>query len=60
MQKILEFLYIGVVTPFLYLIYALFAILFVFIIGLPFAIGIKFIEMAMNLLFHGGIIYANI
>ena len=60
MQKFIEFISMGLFTPIAYLIYALFTILFTFMIGLPIAIGIYFIEMAMNFLFHGGIFYANL
>jgi hypothetical protein len=60
-NKFFEFLSIGIATPILYAIYSLAAILFTFVIGLPVAIGIYLIKMAMDFLFKGGgIFYASL
>jgi hypothetical protein len=60
-NKFFEFLSIGIVTPILYIFYSLVTILFTFILGLPIAIGIYLIKMAMDFLFKGGgIFYANL
>lgn len=60
-NKIAEFIAIGIVTPFIYLFYSLVVILFTFILGFPFAIGIYLIKFTMELLFGvGGVFYANI
>lgn len=58
-NKFFEFLSIGIVTPILYIIYAVVTILFTFILGLPFAIGIYLIKLAMDFLI-GGLFYANL
>lgn len=60
MQKILEFIYIGVITPFVYALYVIFAVLITFSLGLPIAIGIYLIQMFINFILHGGIFYASI
>lgn len=60
MQKFFEFLSFGIITPFIYLIYSAIVIALTFLIGLPLAIGIYFIEMFINFLFHGGLFYANL
>ena len=60
MQKFFEFLWVGIVTPFAYLFYAVIVITLTFILGLPLAIGIYFIQMFINFLFHGGVSYANL
>jgi len=60
MQKFFEFLSMGIVTPFAYLVYAVVVIALTFLLGLPLAIGIYFIQMFINFLFHGGISYANL
>jgi hypothetical protein len=46
-----EFISYGIFTPIIYLIYFISAVLFTFLFGLPFAIGIYFINMATNLIF---------
>lgn len=58
-NKFFEFLSIGLITPFIYVIYAVFTVLFTFMIGLPIAIGIYLIKLAMNFLL-GGLFYANL
>lgn len=58
-NKFFEFLSIGLITPFIYVIYAVFTVLFTFTIGLPIAIGIYLIKLAMNFLL-GGLFYANL
>lgn len=61
LNKFFEFLAIGIVTPIIYIFYSLVVIVFTFIIGLPIAIGIYLIKMAMDFLFNGGgIFYACI
>lgn len=61
MNKVTEFIAIGIVTPFIYIFYSLIVILFTFILGFPFAIGIYLIKLAIDTLFGvGGIFYANI
>jgi hypothetical protein len=60
-NKFFEFLSIGIVTPILYIFYSFVTILFTFILGLPIAIGIYLIKLAMDLLFKGGgVFYANL
>lgn len=58
-NKFFEFLSIGIVTPILYVIYAVATILFTFILGLPVAVGIYLIKLAMDFLL-GGLFYANL
>jgi hypothetical protein len=60
-NKFFEFLSIGIATPILYAIYSVVAILSTFVLGLPIAIGIYLIKMAMDFLFKGGgIFYASL
>jgi hypothetical protein len=60
-NKFFEFLSIGIVTPILYIFYSFATILFTFILGLPIAIGIYLIKLAMDFLFKGGgVFYANL
>ena len=60
-NKFFEFLSIGIVTPILYIFYSFVTILFTFILGLPIAIGVYLIKLAMDLLFKGGgVFYANL
>lgn len=51
-NKFLEFLYVGIVTPFAYLLYSMVTVVSTFLIGLPIAIGIYVIQLAMNWLFN--------
>lgn len=51
-NKFLEFVSYGIFTPVIYFIYFIAAILFTFLFGLPFAIGIYLINMATNLIFE--------
>jgi hypothetical protein len=60
MDKFFEFLYMGVVTPILYLIYVIFMVIFTVALGFPIAIGIYFIQMFINWIFQGGFYYANL
>ena len=60
MQKFFEFLSIGIVTPFAYLVYAIVAIVFTFLLGLPIYIVIYFIQMFIDFLFHGGFSHASL
>ena len=60
-NKFFEFLSIGIVTPIIYIFYSLVVVVFTFILGLPIAIGIYLIKLAMDFLFKGGgIFYANL
>lgn len=60
-NKFFEFLSIGIVTPFLYLFYSVVTVMFTFILGLPIAIGIYLIKLAMDFLFKGGgVFYASL
>jgi len=47
-----EFISYGIFTPVIYFIYCIAAILFTFLFGLPFAIGIYLVNMATNLIFQ--------
>jgi len=60
MNKFFEFLAIGIMTPIVYAFYAVFTILFTFILGFPIAIGIYLIKLAMDFFFGGGVFYANL
>jgi len=51
-NKFFEFISYGIFTPIIYFIYFIAAILFTFLFGLPFAIGIYLINMATNLIFE--------
>lgn len=59
MNKFFEFIAIGIMTPIVYVIYAVFTILFTFVLGFPIAIGIYLIKLAMDFLL-GGLFYANL
>lgn len=50
-DKLIEFLSAGLLTPILYLIYALSVILTTFVLGLPIAIGIYLIDLAIKNMF---------
>lgn len=54
MKKFFEFIGVGIITPFIYLIYSASTILLTFLFGLPIGIGIYFIQLAMNWLLTGG------
>ena len=60
MDKFFEFISIGIITPIFYVLYAIFTVIFTFALGLPIAIGIYFIQMFINWIFHRGILYANL
>lgn len=51
-NNLFEFFSYGIMTPMIYLTYSVAAILFTFIFGLPFAIGIHLINMATNIIFE--------
>jgi hypothetical protein len=53
-NKFFEFFATGLLTPVMYLVYSLFTILATFVLGLPVAVGIYFIQLAMNLLLSNG------
>lgn len=57
MNKLLEFISYGIVTPIVYFFYAIIVIIFTFMIGLPFAVGIYFIQLFMDWIFYSGMIY---
>lgn len=50
-DKLIEFLSAGLLTPILYLIFALSVILTTFVLGLPIAIGIYLIDLAIKNMF---------
>ena len=58
-KKIFEFLFAGILTPIIYLLYTVGIILIVFLIGLPFGIAFYLINIAISFIF-GGILNANI
>jgi hypothetical protein len=60
MNRFIEFISYSIVTPIMYAIYSIFAILFTFALGLPVAIGIYFIQMFIRWIFDGGFSYANL
>lgn len=51
-NKFLEFLSVGIFTPFAYVMYSAIVILFTFLLGLPIAIGIRVIQLTTNWLFN--------
>ncbi len=60
-NKFFEFLSIGIITPILYVIYSVVTVLFTFMLGLPIAIGVYLIKLAMNFIFNmGGLFYASL
>jgi hypothetical protein len=52
-DKIIEFIAAGIVTPIIYLLYAIGIILLTVVFGLPIGIGIYFINMIINNVFGG-------
>jgi hypothetical protein len=50
-DKFLEFIYMGIVTPILYLFYSIVTILLVFMLGLPIVIGFYLIQLAISYIF---------
>jgi len=61
MNKVSEFITMGILTPFVYAFYALVVILFTFILGLPVAIGIYLINLFMGFIFGPeGFFYASL
>ena len=46
-----EFLSWGIATPIIYLFYFVFAVLTTFIIGVPIAVGIRLVMMAVDSIF---------
>jgi hypothetical protein len=50
-NKLIEFLSVGLITPVMYVIFALSVILTTFLIGLPIGIGIYLIDMAIKNIF---------
>jgi hypothetical protein len=53
LQKIIEFIYFGIITPVVYVLYCIGVILLVFAFGLPFGIAIHLIQMAVSNIFMG-------
>ncbi len=51
-NKFLEFLSVGIFTPFAYVLYSAITVICTFLVGLPIAIGIYFIQMAIDWLFN--------
>ena len=60
MKQILEFLFMGILTPIFYVLYSIFTILITFLIGFPIAVGIYLIQMAIKWMITGGIYHANL
>ena len=50
-DKFLEFIYVGIITPILYLFYSITTILLVFVLGLPIVIGFYLIQLAISYIF---------
>lgn len=50
-DKLIEFLSVGLLTPIIYLLFALSVILTTFVLGLPVAIGIYLIDLAIKNIF---------
>lgn len=50
-DKLIEFLSVGLLTPIIYLLFALSVILTTFVLGLPIAIGIYFVNLAIKNIF---------
>jgi hypothetical protein len=53
LDKIFEFISIGIMTPIVYVFYAIVAIMFTFIFGFPIAVGIRLISIALDVFFKG-------
>jgi hypothetical protein len=53
LDKIFEFISIGIMTPIIYFFYAIATILFIFILGFPIAVGIRLISIALDVFFKG-------
>lgn len=51
-NKFLEFLSVGIFTPFAYVLYSVVMIISTFLIGLPIAIGVYVIQLTMNWFFN--------
>lgn len=58
-KKIFEFILVGILTPFIYLLYVIGIILIVFVIGLPFGMAFYLINLAISFIF-GGILNSNL
>lgn len=58
-DKFLEFIYMGIVTPILYLFYSVATILLVFVLGLPIVIGFYLIQLAVSYIF-GNTLHSNV
>ncbi len=54
MKKFFEFIGFGITTPIVYALYSVAIILSTFLFGLPIAIGIHLIQMAISWIFTGG------
>jgi hypothetical protein len=52
-KKLLDFIVIGLSTPFIYLVYSVIVILTTFVLGFPIGLGIYFIELALKLVLGG-------
>jgi hypothetical protein len=53
MKKIIDFLVMGFLTPFIYGLVSLAVILSTFLIGVPIAIGMKLVNMFIYTIFGG-------
>ena len=51
LNKIFEFIGVGIVTPIIYLVYAIAAMISVFLIGVPIGIAVYFIDLVLKQIF---------
>jgi len=51
-DKFLEFIYVGILTPILYIFYSVATILLVFVLGLPIVMGFYLIQLAVSYIFE--------
>lgn len=56
-ERFLEFIYVGIITPILYVLYSIGVILLVFIFGLPIGIGFHLIQIAISQIFPQSVTY---
>lgn len=52
--KLFESILTAIITPILYVMYAIAVILLTFVFGLPIAIGVYIIDITMKMIFNGG------
>ena len=56
-EKFLQVIYVGIITPVLYVLYSIGVILLTFIFGLPIAIGFHLIKIAISQIFPESVSY---